>query len=535
MMTLFYVVISFGILIFVHELGHFIVAKFFGVRIEIFSLGFGTRIFGFRKGDTDYRVSLIPLGGYVKMAGQFDIPDEESMKDLKGEPWEFPSKPWWQRFCIASAGSLMNIFLAFFILAFIAYFMGFPQYESTIRVGLIDPDMPEYSVFQRGDIITQVNGQKLESWDDLIKIFSENEEKTILCTIKRNDQIIEVPFQPHMKVRDNGTKQLRFGLDAYLKPVIGSVIEEQPASKGRMPLIPGDEIIAIDQTKIELWTEMRDLVASTPDKTLKLTIRRSGPFVLKMLTDADSRSLEDNGLSLTTHEENKMVVTVKNDSPAWKAGFLPGDMVNGIDFEKIPYWKKLLYKITGKTVQSVMLVTVIRPEPFEREITTVKHPINGDGLIGISSAPSGDFREIGTRKLNFSESIIYGFDSTVFYSQMIFITLKKLLIREVSVDNLAGAVGITQMIGQQAELGFRRLLEFLAILSVNLGIVNFFPIPVLDGGMMVVLLVEGVRRKPLTLKFQIILQQIGLLILIPLILYVTYNDIVRWLRQILTP
>ncbi|MBN2382024.1 RIP metalloprotease RseP [bacterium] len=527
------IIIFFGILIFIHELGHFLVAKAVGVRVEVFSLGFGPRLFGFKIGETDYRVSIIPLGGYVNMAGQFDVPDKESMERLTGQPWEFPSKPWWQRFMIASAGSLMNIFLAFFVFTFLVFFWGYPKYESTLKVGLLDPDMSEYAVLQKGDIIKHINDRAVKSWDELAQIIVESPDQTVTLEIERALETMTVTLSPKgIELEGSEKKRGRFGITPYLEARIGEVYEDQPAAKARLSLQSGDLIRAINDTPIEQWAEMRDIVAKNPLKPIQLTIVRNGPFELRVLSQNKSKDLNGCGLEI---DAQKVVTAVKHQSNAYKAGILVGDRIVQVVEEQIPLWKRVLYRFRGHDVTTTLIVTLNRSEPFVSELIPIKNPLNGEGLIGISNYSKDAFKEIGREKIGLARSLQVGFQSTIFYSQLIFISIQKLVQREVTMDNLAGPVGITQMIGQQAKAGIKELLQFLAILSVNLGIINFFPIPVLDGGMMVVLLVEGIRRKPLSIRLQVVLQQIGFLILVPLILYVTYNDIVRILGKVLTP
>lgn len=532
-MLILEILVFFGTLIFIHELGHFLVAKAVGVRIEVFSLGFGPRLIGFRKGFTDYRISAVPFGGYVKMAGQFDIPDEEAMKELKGEPWEFPSKTWWQRFLIASAGSTMNIVLAVMVFFLVAFIWGIPIFESDIQVGLVDHTMAEYSVFKQGDRILNVNGKQLKSWNDFIRLLSKSPEKTVTCKLKRDDKTLTVNITPAAKTSTNGKITYgRIGITPFLKPEVGKVFEDQPASKGRLHLISGDIVKVVDGKKIEQWEEMRRIVSKKAKLPVTFTVLRKRPFPLKMLVKTKNKDLSKYGLVL---DKFKTIQKVEPESLAFDAGFISGDVIKGISFSPVPLWKKLLYRILGKNVQRVMTVTTLRQKTFKTIITPSLNPIDGTGYIGISNKSAGFIREVGRKRPKLTDAMLLSLDSTIFYSQIIFITIKKLIVHEIPMDNLAGPVGITEMISKQAKSGFKELLEFLAILSLNLGIINFFPIPVLDGGMMVVLLVEGIRRKPLTLKFQIALQQIGLLLLIPLIIYVTINDIIRMLGNILTP
>ncbi len=350
MITVLAFIFVLGLLVFVHELGHFAVAKWSGIRVETFSLGFPPKMIGFRKGDTEYCISWIPLGGYVKMSGE--KPDDE---DIEGKPWEFMSKPVWKRALVIFAGPAMNYILAIAILFGIYYFQGEP-----------------------------------------------------------------------VAVED--------------KAAIGEVVADHPA--GKAGLMSGDVVVAIDDEPIGTFEDLYTKVNGAPGETLNFT----------WLRGSDTLSA---ALAVSTD-------TVMN---------MQGD-----------------------------------PEVV--------------GRIGVG-------RLIEYRDMSFGEAVVGGFDMANFYVVMIFKFLKNVITGEASSKLIGGPIFIAQAAGEAAKQGFVSVLILAAILSVNLCVVNLAPIPVLDGGQLLFLGIEKLKGSPVSLRGRAIAQQIGLVFLILLIIFVTSNDIMR--------
>jgi len=339
-----------GVLIFIHELGHFLVAKRVGIRVDRFSLGFPPNIFSRRYGETEYCVGMIPLGGYVKMAGE--NPDEEST----GAKDEFMSKSILQRAAVILAGPFMNYVLAVAIMIGIYLIVGEAQ---------TDPD----------------------------------------------------------------------------RALVGVVSEEGPAQKAG--IANGDQIIAIDGEPIGGFSSMRDRINSVV----------AGPIQVSWLHEGDTVSAE--------------IVTAIGEVP---------NMEGGID--------------------SV-------------------------GIIGIEE------RAIGYRKYGLGEAVSQGFNDTHRIVAVTASFVKQLVFGEVSTKMLGGPLFIAQQSGKVARRGFLYLMSFMALLSINLAVLNVLPIPVLDGGHLVFLGIEAVKRSPLSMKARMMAQQVGMVVLLGLIVFVTYNDILR--------
>jgi regulator of sigma E protease len=263
-MTLIYFLIVIGILVFVHELGHFVVAKRAGVRVEKFSLGMGPKVVGYKKGDTEYVLSALPLGGYVKMAGE--NPDEEST----GAADEFQSKTPWQRAKIAAAGSLTNIVLAFVLMPLV-YMIG-TYAEGPAKVGFVEKDSPAAKAgFRAGDVITEINGRRIDDWTKALSLIAVNPDTEVSVTLDRNGE------KKVLSLRPEAATELRIGS--------AGLIPDMPAEIGRMrPGLPAeksglkvnDKILSVDGVTIYHWNQFSLAIKESGGKRLRIAIERDG-------------------------------------------------------------------------------------------------------------------------------------------------------------------------------------------------------------------------------------------------------------------
>lgn len=422
-MTLIYFLIVIGILVFVHELGHFIMAKRAGVRVEKFSLGMGPKLIGKKWGDTEYVISALPLGGYVKMAGE--NPDEEPT----GADDEFQNKTVWQRAKIAAAGSLTNLALAFVLMPLV-YMIGTYTLGSPRVGGVVKGSPAEQAGFLAGDTIERINGKVITEWEKAELLIAVNPNTTIPVVVDRNGEKKTLTLTPQLDVeRSVGTA----GLFPSLSAEVGRVRAELPAEKAGLKI--HDKILAVDGRTVYYWNQFSTMVKDSRGNTLALLIEREGK-------------------RMTLH------ITPIMDS---------GRFVIGV-------------------------------EPYVRL----------------------DFKQYG-----FFESLQLGFNKTLEIADLTLITLRKLVSFQLSIKTLGGPVMIAQMSGQAASAGLSAFIALMATISLSLGILNLLPIPVLDGGMLVFLAIEAIRKKPLSRKVMEMSQSIGAAALIALIAVVSYNDVMR--------
>jgi regulator of sigma E protease len=422
-MTFVYFLIVIGVLVFVHELGHFIMAKHAGVRIEKFSLGMGPKIIGFKKGDTEYVLSALPLGGYVKMAGE--NPDEKPTGALD----EFQAKTVWQRAKIAAMGPLTNIVLAFIIMPFV--FMVGTYSEGPARVGYVEKGSPaERAGFMAGDVIGEINGRGISDWTRALTLIAVNPDTDVTVIIERQGEKKTLTLRPEMAT------ELKIGTSGLVPDMPAEIGKLKPGFPAEQAgVMVNDKILAVDGKTIYHWLQFSTLVRDSTGSKLTLTLERNG---LRM----------------------EKIVAPKEDG--------------------------------------------------------------GRQVIGVEPAMRLVFRKYG-----FFESLRLGFDKTVESVDLTFITLKKLVTLDLSIKTLGGPVMIAQMSGQAATAGLSAFLSLLALISISLGILNLLPIPVLDGGLLLFLAIEAVRKKPLSRKVMEVSQSIGAGLLITLFAVVSYNDVMR--------
>jgi regulator of sigma E protease len=431
-----------GVMILVHEWGHFIAARMCGVRVDVFSIGFGPRLFGWKRGATDYRVSAIPLGGYVRMAGQ-DLSEVDSTNQAPtGASDELMSKARWQRAFIAFAGPAVN--LIFPILLLVGYFVAigvpYPAWEDQpVQVTAVPKDSPSAAAgLQPGDKVVAINGERTASWEQADKILSKitpNSRLSIEVENAAGRRTIEVPLQA--KDAERPDKLLGF---APVKAVIDDVAPGMPAK--RAGLREGDLIRAVDGQKIEWWGEFTERVRGSNGRSLALDVERKDQIIHMVVTPQAAAAEHGD----TVYQ---IGVLVHDDTAYRRVAFTEG-------------------------VRDASLMT------FERIGDTV-------GIVG------------------------------------------KLFSGRVSVKQLQSVVGISRAAGEAVRKGPQAVISLMVLISVNLGILNLLPIPILDGGNILLLAIEGGLRRDLSLAFKERFVQVGLVFLLVLFAYVMYNDVVRLL------
>jgi regulator of sigma E protease len=428
------VVLVLGLMIFVHELGHFLAAKFFRVRVLVFSLGFGKRLLHLTRGDTDYRISALPFGGYVKMAG------DDPSASRQGDPGEFLSKPRWQRFMVVVMGPIMNILLAVLLLAGLYKFhFEKPAYEEEpARLGDVEADSPAGQIGLRpGDLVVRLDGLRNPRWEDVqLKILTTVGEAMPL-EVERDGKTLDLSLTPRAEGPDRVGDA---GWYPYAPAVIDNVEPGLPA--GRAGLKPCDQIVGIDGRKILYWPRIHYVLQSGKGKPVQLSILRGGREIRTTLTP---------------------VLTDVMGEKLWRIG---------ISFRND---------------------TVVRAMPW-------------GAALGASLEDNSRF-------------LLMWFD-----------VLGKILTHRLSPRTLAGPIGIVQLSGEMYRRGLFDLVVLVCSISLNLGLFNLLPIPILDGGVILLLLIEGLIRRDLSVQVKEKFVQVGFLFLLLLMVFLMYNDIVKTLR-----
>lgn len=447
-MTLLAAVIVLGVVIFVHELGHFLAAKAVGIGVPRFSIGFGSPTpLRFRRGETEYVVSWIPLGGYVKMAtAEEDAGSAIEGGDATGFPPHrlFENKPLWARVLVISAGVIMNVLLAWAIYAGVAA-TGTQLVDPVTRLAAVDTTgLPsEAEPLTRvpfGAEILRINGDTVTSWNDV-----------------------------QLRVLDPGSERLRFDFAGGLDPAIVR--------------IPGTEA----EARARLAAAMHNL-------------------------------------------REARIGTVDPGSPAEAAGLAPGDLIVRVDADTVRFWDELTGLIRPRPAQAVVLTVVRGDSAREIPLTTAgvseRDPLSGEtvqvGRLGVFVAEA--LREVEFTPLG---AVAEGWRQMTGGVRLVLVTVRGLVLGQVSPKELGGPIVIGQLSGRMARAGLLPFLNFMAFISINLAVFNLLPIPVLDGGHLVFLALEGVLGRPVPATWRLRLTQAGMLLLMMLVVLVVYNDLLR--------
>ena len=422
-----------GVMVLVHELGHFWAARYFKVRVLAFAFGFGPRLFGFKRGDTDYKVCLFPLGGFVKMAGE--NPGEPS-----ADPNEFMAKPRWQRIIIAVMGPVFNVILAFVLLTglFTVHFERRAVQMEPPLIGYVSMNSPaEKAGILDGDLITSLDGEPVADWEAVRLVEIAAPYTTVVVTVLRGGE--ELTFSVPVEA-DERTGIGRAGWSELGQVRLGGTTPGLPADKAGIE--EDDLLLTLNGEPVNSWRMVPDVIQRVGGRPLQLEVRRGEQVVpLEMTPVYDS---------------------AENVKPAWR--------------------------------------------------------------IGVELIPEN---ETITTQLGLVDAMAHSYDRNQKNATLIFAFLGGLIERRMSPKSLEGPIGIARLSGEAARAGLPYLITMMAAISLNLGIFNLLPIPILDGGMITMLLLESVLRRDISIAIKERVMQVGLVFLMLIFGFVIYNDILK--------
>ena len=449
LLTILALIVVLGVLIFVHEAGHFVAAKLAGIHVHRFSLGLGPPIpwLTFRRGETEYSISWLPLGGYVKMASrEEDIGSSALEGGAPSVPVPpdrvFEAKPVWVRMVVILAGVVMNALFAWAVFAFLAYKNG-RQIDPVTTVGrvmedAIPPEAAALKQIRSGTRILRINGDTVQSWDEVVSAMVNTPESEVRLELSDGSNVV-LPIHPDALEERLKAAQ---AVQPFRAPVVGQVLPDKPAA--RAGIQEGDTIVAVSGKPVQQWYDLLELLQSSTGQPLKVEVARAG----RRLT-----------------------------------------------FDVTPY----IDSIPG-------------PDGKPRAV----------GRIGVAVG-TGFLSE----PLTLSQAIVEGWTATIRASTQIVRTVRGLFTGRISGSNVGGPILIGQLAGESARLGLDTFLGFMALISINLAILNLLPIPVLDGGQFLFLLAEAVIRRPLPMKLRERLTTVGLVLIILLMGLAFSNDFRR--------
>jgi regulator of sigma E protease len=436
-----------GVMVIVHELGHFVVAKLCGVRVEAFSLGFGPRLFGFKIGETEYKVCLLPLGGFVKMTGETESgltgnPSEDNTQEAINDPRAFTSRPRWQRMLIGVAGPCFNFLLALGLMWF--YF----AFINEVPAGMVKSTTVEWvnpssaaavAGIQSGDIIVQFDTVRNPDWDAVLEQAVLNANQMVPIAVERGGNTLQLSLHVPASAKSDTFSLSDAGLSPQLSDGPIGVLRVQPGTPAEQAgLLDGDAIEAVDGHAFHSVSTLLDYMQAGAGKPLALTVLRKGATLQLVATPG------------------------KLDSTSWKLGFAP-----------VP--------------------TPIRDEP-------------------LSLASAG------------GKSLVYFKTNALLVGEI----LERLFTHRLSVKQMMGPVGIAQAAGEVAEMdGWQPKFQLASEISLQLGILNLLPFPILDGGMILLLIIESVLRHDISLVIKERIYTAAFVVLMAFVAFTIFNDVSR--------
>ncbi len=601
------VVLGIGLVIFVHEAGHFLAARWCGARVEVFSLGFGPRLFGWKRGDTLFQIALVPLGGYVKVAGEYS----DGLRATP-EPGTLATLSVPQRFLYFSGGVIMNVVFALVALPLVML-AGLPALQPLI--GAPTPGMPAWEAgLPAGTTILEVNDTKIVDFEHLVTAVALNgsddarllverpnatpESITLTPSFDENlgfyrlglpaglspdqrlvvdplgpaaaagvtdeDRLVAVVGQPaalrvdeqlRRAFSERGAVVLQVeGPDGVAREVqveprmdtlefkrigIGALSSNVDATRSTGPaaslvkalgIEAGDRIVSVAGGPVWGQGSIRDqLLTVEVGAPLALTVRRNGELLSLEATATVAPVLLLGDLALAVVENTSRVI-VSEGSPAESAGVLAGDQVISVNGQATDSWPVMLETIqrevaAGRSLQlevwrDAEIGAPMSELTIELEAAPVTLPNYGVQLGAARTILKAD---------GLGEALSDGFGATKRFLVDVWLQLKKMLFSdEISTRNLGGIISISVISFDTASQGLPKLFFFLAILSINLAILNLLPIPILDGGHLLFLLIEGIKGSPVSERTFGYSQVVGMVMIMSLMVYVTYQDIVRW-------
>ncbi len=559
-------VVFIGPLIFFHELGHFIVAKLCDVKVLRFSMGFGPKLFGFVRGETEYWVSALPLGGYVKMLGDapgVEIPPEDA-------PRAFSNRPLWQRSVIAAAGPAFNFLLA--IVVYFAVALGTQTLLDT-RVGVVNRGDPAWAAGLRpGDRITAIDGEPATEWSHVLERVSTKPGQPLSITYERQGAVHTMELvarsDSDKNMFDETEARGRVGIAPYyVKPVVAIVDAESPAAQAGVHT--DDRIERVGNIEVAAWHEVRDAVRRIPQgEPVHLTLSRAkaqaGDAALESrerlevtftpaapITGLDPEvfSAADTTGGYTGLVSKEVVaVKVEADTAAAAAGIAQGDRMLKVAFDEagkrverdVGTWLvdletsenshlPLTFDLTFQRGREVLSAAVTLKATQEKDELKNEHTRRIFGATNDTSTVDSYTFE---RKVGPVAAVRQALADTGFATTLIGKGLLKLATGDIPIKSMGGPIMLAVIAEKSAKRGLDPFLRMMALISVNLALLNLLPVPVLDGGHLLMFGIEGVRRRPPSLRFREIANTVGLVLLILLMIVVFHNDIMRFVKPL---
>ncbi|MBA2663769.1 MAG: RIP metalloprotease RseP [Bradymonadaceae bacterium] len=566
-MSLIYFVILIGVLIFVHEFGHYIVAKAFDVKVLRFSIGFGPKVIGYTRGDTEYVLCALPLGGYVQMLGA----DLESVEEMEEEDRAraLMSKPIWQRSLIVLAGPVFNL-----ILPVVIYFvvgMGQSMTPPAI-IGEVFVDSPAATAgLAPGDRIVEIDGRSIDYWHQVVRTVSAAYDRPIPIVYERDGARHTTEAVPDKKTSTDflGLERRTYGMLGIHLGTHGTTValsdRAGPGAEAGLQFF--DRIVAIDGVAVQRFDHVQSRIRNSAGKPLELVVLRRMPmpadwatlYAQRLVTLTATPAKIDGAYSLGIEAAEMYLTHVDENSPVARAGLQPGDKLVALDGETYNNWSVLIQRIHNTINQQIVTRDeegdkdrALKPSfeiGFERAGERLSATLEPDVLSFHDDNKQQRYRVVigwgHFRDVVYPEDVPFpffgrmvhsareGFNQTADFCKMMLVGFVRLAQGRVSMESIGGPIMIGELAGQAGRAGWEPFLQMMALISINLAIINLLPIPVLDGGHLLLFALEAIKRGPLSYRTRQIAAYIGFTMIVFLMIFAFKNDIERnWHRVV---
>jgi regulator of sigma E protease len=549
-MPLIYFIVLVGVLVFVHELGHLVWAKYFGVRVLKVSLGFGPRIAGFRRGETEYVISAVPLGGYVRMLGENPW-DDVRVRDAKRS---FANLRLWRRCVIVVAGPVMN--LCFPILLYFVVFLG-DDMLTPATIGSVFPDRPADGKLEPGDVVTAIDGKPISTFYDLSRIVEQNPGRDLKFTVKRGDKSVDQTVTPVRAIKERPLERSeevgRVGvMSQHPVAVIGLISPGSPASAAGLRTF--DIIVAAAGRPIRRFIDLEIALGNNQGSLVPVSYLRPTPVpqALGGLIDLDIfeprvttlNPEPGRGSALTRsgiESADLYVNGVTAGSPEQRMGLLPGDRLLTLDGRPLRAWATFLedlkaergkqhtlswrrgdQELSGQFALAHQRGVTDEGQVYDRFVVGMRNwvPARTDAAVPNPQPISYAFREA----LRATSDVV---ELTLF-------SVVRLFQGRLTMKSIGGPLTVFEVAGTAAQEGALNYLTLMAFISINLGLINLLPVPLLDGGHLMFFLLEAISRRPISVRVREYAHIAGLVFLIGIMILAVKNDLERQWPQIVT-
>ncbi len=518
------VVLFVGILIIFHEFGHLIAAKLSHIPVEVFSVGFGPVILKKKIGETEYRLSAIPLGGFIKMSGE----EEHAGPGPVGIPQAasgYMDKPLGVRIAVIAAGPVSNLVLSVLIL--FVLFAGFGQQYTAPVVSLSEKSAAFVAGLRPGDTVVAVNGETLPSFDAFDAQLQKNAGRQVTVSLRRTGRRLDLPLSVPLGY-----------IDSLIPAVVGDVFPGAPASATAIG--PGDTITAVAGIPVTSWPRFTELVRKQVEGNYELSWRRAGVVYTDTLRDSITIDAETGarinlaGIQVSTDwyispQIAAVVGSVRKGGPASKLNLRPGDSI--VEFAGLPIreWADFADAVYTRGDESVPIVWWRAGRMMQGVVAVAK---NDERLMGQSGGGIGITARVPHRKLSLPRAIGEAAAKAGAVTVQTYVVLyKSITVKHFARRALGGPIMVARIAYEGASWGWDYFLLLFAILSINLFVVNLLPVPVLDGGRIVLDLIAGIRRRKLTERELNWAAGIGWAMIGALVVFTIFNDILKLIRK----